>query len=169
MPWAWGGKSVLAPQWRHLCLPTPVSPGLPPPAPGRSPGRGRSREAAGLVTPRPGRWPEKRVASHHRTSPLSVHFVSLLCVCVCVCVSLCVFATFYLNCGSSVVIACQCRRCRRREFALWVRKRPWLRGWQPAPVFLPGKSHEQKDSGRLQSIGWQSQTQLRMHTHWTVT
>ena len=166
-----------APRCHHLCPPTPVSPGLPPPAPGRSPGRGRSREAAGLVTPRPGGWPEKRVASsHHRTSPLSVHFVSLLCVCVCV--SLCVFATFYLNCGSSVVIVCQCRRRRRREFALWVRLSslrvrslviPWLRGWQPAPVFLPGKSHEQKESGRLQSIGWQSQTQLRMHTHWTAT
>ena len=90
LPWAWGGESVSAPRCHHLCPPTPVSPGLPPPAPGRSPGRGRSREAAGLVTPRPGGWPEKRVASsHHRTSPLSVHFVSLLCVCVCVSVCVC--------------------------------------------------------------------------------
>ena len=24
---------------------------------------------------------------------------------------------------------------------LWVRKIPWIRKWQPTPVFLPGKSH----------------------------
>ena len=37
--------------------------------------------------------------------------------------------------------ACQCRRHRRREFNPWVRKIPWRREWQPAPIFLPGKSH----------------------------
>ena len=37
--------------------------------------------------------------------------------------------------------ACQ---CRRRRFDLWIRKIPWRRKWQPTPVFLPGKSHEQK-------------------------
>ena len=26
----------------------------------------------------------------------------------------------------------------------WVRKIPWRRKWQPAPVFLPGKSHGQR-------------------------
>ena len=35
----------------------------------------------------------------------------------------------------------QCRRCR---FDPWVRKIPWRRTWQPNPVFLPGKSHEQR-------------------------
>ena len=37
--------------------------------------------------------------------------------------------------------ACQCRRYR---FDLWVGKIPWKRKWQPAPVFLPGKSHGQR-------------------------
>ena len=37
--------------------------------------------------------------------------------------------------------SCQCRRCRRRGLHPWVRKIPWSRKWQPAPVFLPGKSH----------------------------
>ena len=33
---------------------------------------------------------------------------------------------------------CQCRRPR---FDLWLRKIPWRRKWQPAPVLLPGESH----------------------------
>ena len=36
-----------------------------------------------------------------------------------------------------------CRRCKRLGFGLWVRKVPWSRKWQPAPIFLPGKSHGQ--------------------------
>ena len=43
-----------------------------------------------------------------------------------------------------------CQR-RRRRFDPWVRKIPWSRKWQPTPVFLPEKSHEQ----RLQSTGLQ--------------
>ena len=40
---------------------------------------------------------------------------------------------------------CQCRRHRRHEFDLWVRKTPWRRSkWQPTPVFLPGKCHGQR-------------------------
>ena len=39
---------------------------------------------------------------------------------------------------------CQCRRFKRREFDRWVGKVPWSRKWQPAPVFLPGKSHGQR-------------------------
>ena len=39
--------------------------------------------------------------------------------------------------------ACQCRRHKRCWFDLWVGKIPWKRKWQPIPVFLPGKSHEQ--------------------------
>ena len=38
----------------------------------------------------------------------------------------------------------QCRRCKRCEFDLWVRKIPWRRAWQPTPVFLPGESHKQR-------------------------
>jgi len=26
----------------------------------------------------------------------------------------------------------------------WVRKTPWMRKWQPTPVFLPGKFHRQR-------------------------
>ena len=37
--------------------------------------------------------------------------------------------------------ACQCRRHR---FDPWVRKIPWRRAWQPAPVFLPGESCGQR-------------------------
>ena len=52
--------------------------------------------------------------------------------------------------GGSVLkeSACQCRRLgfshRRCEFDLWVRKIPWRRKWQPAPVFLVGRSHGQR-------------------------
>ena len=41
--------------------------------------------------------------------------------------------------------ACQCRRCKRWEFNLWVRKIPWRRAWQPSPVFLPGESQGQRN------------------------
>jgi len=34
---------------------------------------------------------------------------------------------------------------RRRGFNRWVRKIPWRRKWQPTPVFLPGKSHGQRN------------------------
>ena len=37
-----------------------------------------------------------------------------------------------------------CRRCKRREFDLWVRKIPWRRKWQPTLIFLPGESHGQR-------------------------
>ena len=39
---------------------------------------------------------------------------------------------------------CQCRRHKRRGFDPWVRKIPWRRKWQPAPVFLPGEPHGQR-------------------------
>ena len=42
---------------------------------------------------------------------------------------------------SSQVAQCQCRRLR---FNSWVRKIPWRRKWQPAPVFLPRESHGQR-------------------------
>jgi len=34
--------------------------------------------------------------------------------------------------------ASQCRSHRRHRFNPWVRKIPWGRKWQSAPVFLPG-------------------------------
>ena len=45
--------------------------------------------------------------------------------------------------GGSVVwiSACQCRRCMLDSQSS---KIPWIRKWQPTPVFLPGKSHGQR-------------------------
>ena len=40
--------------------------------------------------------------------------------------------------------ACQCKRCRSHWFDTWVWKIPWRRKWQPTPVLLAGKSHEQR-------------------------
>ena len=40
--------------------------------------------------------------------------------------------------------ACQCKRHKRHGFNLWVGKSPWSEKWQPAPVFLPVKSLEQR-------------------------
>ena len=39
---------------------------------------------------------------------------------------------------------CLSKRHKRCEFDPWVRKMPWGRKWQPAPVFLPGKFHGQR-------------------------
>ena len=51
--------------------------------------------------------------------------------------------------------ACQCRRCKRGSFDLWVRKIPWRREWQPIPLFLPRESPWTAEPGMLQSIGSQ--------------
>jgi len=41
--------------------------------------------------------------------------------------------------------ACQCWRHKRCRFNPWVWKIPWMRAWQPIPVFFPGESHEQRN------------------------
>ena len=67
--------------------------------------------------------------------------------------------------------ACQCRRHRRRGFNLWVRKIPWRKKWQPAPVFLPGESHGLRDRGAWQATAnriTKSQTQLKWLSTSTV-
>ena len=46
--------------------------------------------------------------------------------------------------------ACQ---CRRRRFYPWIGKIPWRRKWQPAPVFLPGKSRGQRSLAGYSSRG----------------
>ena len=38
----------------------------------------------------------------------------------------------------------QCRRCRKSGFNPWVGKILWRRNWQPTPVILPVKCHEQR-------------------------
>ena len=40
---------------------------------------------------------------------------------------------------------CQCRRHKRCRFDPWVRKIPWMRAWQPTPVFLPEESLGQRN------------------------
>ena len=51
-------------------------------------------------------------------------------------------------------------RPERHRFDPWSGKIPWSRKWQPAPVFLPGKSHAQRSC-----MGSQNQTERRsMHT-----
>ena len=59
---------------------------------------------------------------------------------------------------------CQCRRHKRFGFNPWVRKIPWRRKWQPAPGFLPGESHGQRNL--VSSSPW-AHRELAMteHTH----
>jgi len=46
----------------------------------------------------------------------------------------------------------------------WVRKIPWRRKWQPTPVLLPGKSHEQRSLGSYSPWGLKCQIwQLNHH------
>ena len=42
-------------------------------------------------------------------------------------------------------LACQCRKQKRSRFDPWVQKIHWRKKWQPSPVFLPGKSHAQRN------------------------
>ena len=49
--------------------------------------------------------------------------------------------------------ACQCRRHKRHEFDPLVGKILWKRKWQPAPLFLPGKSHGQRSLEGYSSWG----------------
>ena len=42
--------------------------------------------------------------------------------------------------------ASQCRKLKRHGLNPWVGgEDPWRRKWQPTPVFLPGKSHGQRN------------------------
>ena len=44
-----------------------------------------------------------------------------------------------------------CHR-RRHGFNPWVGKIPWRREWLPTPVFLPGKSHRQRNLAGYSSV-----------------
>ena len=71
---------------------------------------------------------------------------------------------------SSKTIRLQCRRGRRHGFDPWVKKIPWRRKWQPAPVFLPEKIRWKEETGRLYSP-WCCEEldmteQLCTHAHW---
>ena len=44
-------------------------------------------------------------------------------------------------------------QCRRPGFNPWVRKIPWIREWQPTPVFLPGESLGQRSLSSYSLLG----------------
>ena len=60
--------------------------------------------------------------------------------------------------------ACQCRRYNRCMFNPWIGKIPWSRKWQTAPVFLPGKSHGQRNLAGYSPWGPKSVTWLNTHS-----
>ena len=49
---------------------------------------------------------------------------------------------------------CQCRQYKRCGFDSWIEKIPWRRKWQPTPVFLPGKFHEQRSLAGYSPRSW---------------
>ena len=59
--------------------------------------------------------------------------------------------------------ACKCRRYERHVFDPWAGKISWNRTWQHAPVFLPGKFHEQK------SLAGYSLRQCRAEHDWWLS
>ena len=66
--------------------------------------------------------------------------------------------------------ACQCRRCRRQGFSLWVRKIPWRRKWQPTAVILPGKSHGQRSLAGYRAWGHKELDMTeRLHFHFSLS
>ena len=65
-----------------------------------------------------------------------------------------------------------CLQCRRPRFDSWVRKIPWRRKWQLAPVFLPGEFHGQRILAGYSPRGsqrvrhdWAIHTHTHTHTH----
>ena len=57
--------------------------------------------------------------------------------------------------------ACQCRRHR---FSLWAWKIPWRKKWQPASVFLPWKSHGQRNLGGYSPWGHKESDKACTHS-----
>ena len=61
---------------------------------------------------------------------------------------------------------CQCRRHKWPRFDPWVRKIPWRRKWQLAPVFLPGELHGHRSLKGYSPGGCkESDTTECTHTH----
>ena len=50
-------------------------------------------------------------------------------------------------------------QCGRFGFDPWVRKVPWSTGGQPTPLFVPGKSHGQKEPSGLYNPWGQQKSQ----------
>ena len=73
------------------------------------------------------------------------------------------FSVGFLGGASGKDSACQCRRCKKLGFHPWIRKIPWRRKWQPTPVFLPKKSHGQRNWQATVHEAANSQTQHKLH------
>ena len=58
-----------------------------------------------------------------------------------------------------------CLQCRRHKFNPWVGKIPCSRKWQPIPVFLPVKSHEQRSLVGYSSWSHKSRIWQRIKHH----
>ena len=62
--------------------------------------------------------------------------------------------------------SCQRKRHKKCGFYAWLRKIPSGRDWQPAPVFLPGKSHGQGSLAGYSPLGHEElDTTERLSTH----
>ena len=55
-------------------------------------------------------------------------------------------------------------QCRRLGFDPWVGTTPWRRKWQPTPVFLPGKSHGQRNLAGYSPWG-RKESDMTEHAH----
>ena len=84
--------------------------------------------------------------------------------------SLCSYRYYYLpdsctfpSAASGKEPTCQCRRLKRCGLDPWVRKIPWRRRWQPAPVFLPGKSCGQRSQAGYSPWG-RKESDMTEHT-----
>jgi len=95
------------------------------------------------------------------------YFVICVYICVCVCVYVCMYSIFVIGVPrwlSDKESACHGGRHKRLRLDPWVRKIPWNRKWQPAPVFLPGKFHGQRSLVAIVHGVAKSQTQLNSWT-----
>ena len=57
------------------------------------------------------------------------------------------------------------QRCKRCEFSPWFGKMPWRRKWQPAPIFLSGKSYRQRRLVGYSPCGHKESDTTELHTH----
>ena len=58
---------------------------------------------------------------------------------------ICCWPQMWLSSKESACNAADHLKCRRCGFDPWVGMIPWRRKWQPTPVFLPEKSHRQRN------------------------
>jgi len=66
--------------------------------------------------------------------------------------------------GKKKKSGCQCRKCKRLGFDLWVGKIPWRRKWQLSLVFLPGKFDGQRSLVGYNPWG-HKKLEMTEHTH----